>query len=142
MNGKLMEVWKRERKRHMGFWVKAKEIKESHPDKFHNSHDVMESALDTLDNKLNYSEMITKIGTPIIKVLPRLDDVTGVQFWCPFCRIWHYHGGEYLAEINNGGHRVAHCHNTPFSLTGYNLKRLTKQEANSLIRKLNEIFKF
>lgn len=50
-------------------------------------------------------------------------------FWCPFCQCWHRHGAGAALE----GHRGAHCVNeTPFTTTGYILKKYTKKELKEI----------
>ncbi len=53
-----------------------------------------------------------------------------LQFWCPFCDKYHYHGAE-IQRIETGtlfvpryaGHRVSHCLtiDSPFAARGYHL---------------------
>lgn len=55
---------------------------------------------------------------------PQLDAYThaatrgnALAAWCPFCEVWHTHGGP------DGGHRLAHCAHpaSPYASTGYEL---------------------
>lgn len=72
---------------------------------------------------------------PVIKALPRINNISGFMFWCPWCKKWHVHGaGE--------GHRNAHCHKgsgSPFIETGYILKSMTETELMEIKRTLKEI---
>ncbi len=52
---------------------------------------------------------------PIFICEPRTDFYGGMRFFCPKCRIWHFHGrGE--------GHRVAHCANSANYPHGYEIR--------------------
>lgn len=58
-----------------------------------------------------------------------VDDGTGLlQFWCPFCRRYHVHGGGKNPG-DGDGHRAAHCHerSSPFLASGYILKEIRKR---------------
>lgn len=73
---------------------------------------------------------MTEENTPLIKALPRPEG--GFMFWCPYCKKWHYHG---IGE----GHRIAHCHNSPYNKTGYIIKSFTKKEMKKILKGLTSI---
>jgi hypothetical protein len=56
--------------------------------------------------------------TPVLLATPAPDGLSW-RCWCPFCKVYHSHSPE-------PGHRCAHCHtkNSPFTETGYILRRL------------------
>jgi len=69
-----------------------------------------------------------KIEYPVVKCFI---DGKSVKFWCPFCKVWHFHGSCDGGEWS--GHRVAHCaEHTPFTDTGYIVKPYTKAELKEM----------
>ena len=69
---------------------------------------------------------------PVIPCLPR-DGCSGMRFWCPFCKEWHYHG-------KGNGHRGAHCtaDDSPFNQTGYELRMMSKKELKDIRKAIDD----
>lgn len=79
-----------------------------------------------------------KIGRkyrPILKGFIRGGDLL---VWCPYCAIFHLHGGIGLISTSGKrafiGHRVAHCsdESSPFIETGYYITACTEKDLKEL----------
>ena len=68
---------------------------------------------------------------PIMTVL--LNSKVQVQFYCPFCFRYHFHGCDSNLRKGKLSHRSSHCENEYLSKHGYYLKLASKKSVEATI---------
>ena len=69
---------------------------------------------------------------PVLKCFPTRNGQ--VKAWCPYCLKWHLHGYDGAVKSGIIGHWVSNCtvKESPFNVTGYELKFMTKAEIKEI----------